>query len=234
MNNTENIIQYPEIGFVRYVHNKRAKNLSIRINQKGEVRVTIPRYVGFKKAETFLWSKKQWISHKLHEIRERSGSGVTLAPGDYITVRGKSIPAILKNENDTVEESIWRILQTEARDYLPGRVEALAKLHGFRFSGVKIRRMKSRWGSCTSKNSINLNSWLIMLPDRLSDYVILHELVHTIHRNHGPGFWETLDKLTAGDSKGLRKELRGEQIMLIHTKEKLGREGNGREGPVGP
>ncbi len=234
MNNTENIKQYPEIGFVRYVHHKRAKNLSIRINPKGEVRVTIPRYVSFRKAEAFVWSKKQWISRKLHEAREKAGPLTALAPGDMIRVRGTSIPIRLKNEHDTVEGAIWRILQAEARAFLPGRVEALAKMHGFRFSGIKIRRMKTRWGSCTAKNSINLNSWLIMLPDHLTDYVILHELVHTVHRHHGPGFWETLDKHVAGKSKELRKELRKEQIMLIHTENELGGEGNGVERPVRP
>ena len=78
--------------------------------------------------------------------------------------------------------------------------------------------MKSRWGSCTVKNGINLNSWLLMLPDYLSDYVILHELAHTRYRDHGPRFWEYLDVLTEGRSKELRKELRAQQIMLIDPK----------------
>jgi predicted metal-dependent hydrolase len=117
--------------------------------------------------------------------------------------------------SDGTEEAIWRILQVEALAYLPGRVEALAQKHGFRISGVKIRRMKTRWGSCSAKNGINLNSWLVMLPDHLSDYVILHELVHTGYKDHSAGFWESLDMLTGGHSKRLRKELRRQQIMSV-------------------
>ena len=58
----------------------------------------------------------------------------------------------------------------------------------------------------------------MMLPDYLSDYVILHELAHTRHRDQGPGFWGFLDSLTGGNSKQLRKELRAQQIMSINTK----------------
>ena len=218
MNKTENIVQYPELGIVHYVYQKRAKNLSIRINRQGDVRVTIPRYVGFRKAEAFVWSKKQWIEHKLQEIKEKAASAPVLSDGDQIEIRGRSHTIRLKGEQDTVEEAIWRMLLEEASLYLPERLNTLAKKHGLSYSGVKIRRMKTRWGSCTAKDSINLNSWLIMLPEYLSDYVILHELVHTLHRDHGPGFWKALDGLTGGRSKELRKELRAEQIMLIHTK----------------
>jgi predicted metal-dependent hydrolase len=77
--------------------------------------------------------------------------------------------------------------------------------------------MKSRWGSCTAKNSINLNSWLMMLPEHLSDYIILHELVHTRHRNHSQDFWNTLDQHLQGRSRELRKELRRYRIMGLQT-----------------
>ena len=217
MNKSENIIPYPEFGMVKYVQNRRARHLAIRINQQGEVRVTIPRYTSMKKAEAFLWSKKHWIMRKLQELQERSGEVRTLKEGDVLNVRGKSIPILLKSGGEPPEDAIWRILLEEAREYLPGRVEELARIHGFRISGVKVRRMKTRWGSCTAKNSINLNSWLVMLPDHLLEYVILHELVHTRHRDHSPRFWESLDRITGGRSKALRKELRGMQIMSINT-----------------
>ncbi|MEN8156382.1 MAG: SprT family zinc-dependent metalloprotease [Bacteroidota bacterium] len=217
MHKTENIIRYPDLGFVRYVRNRQAKNLSIRISRQGEVRVTVPRYVSFRKAEAFVGYKKQWISRKLHEIKARQGDAAVMKEGDQLKVRGKSIPICLTSGQESVEEAIWRILLKEAREYLPQRTEALANQYGFRISGVKVRRMKSRWGSCTPKDGINLNSWLIMLPDHLLDYVILHELVHTRHRDHGPGFWDALDTLTGGRSMELRRELREQQIMLIHA-----------------
>jgi predicted metal-dependent hydrolase len=213
MHKVENIVKYQDIGEVRYVNSSRAKNLSIRINQKGEVRVTIPRRVSRRKAELFLESKKQWIQTKLGQLKSVSGNGRMLNVGDVVYVRGKAIPIQLEKGEENVEDTIWRILHKEASAYLPDRVRELAAVHGFKISGVKIRKMKTRWGSCSVKNSINLNSWLMMLPEHLSDYVILHELVHTKHRDHSKKFWNALDSLINGSSKILRKELRNQRIM---------------------
>jgi len=215
MHKTENIVKYQEIGDVRYVQNRRAKNLSIRINQQGEVRVTIPRYISLRKAELFLMSKQHWILTRLSEISHVSRENRMLKEGDLIHVRMKAIPIRLKKGSADVEEAIWEILLLEARDILPGRVKELATYHGLGYSGVKIRRMKTRWGSCTAKNNINLNSWLVMLPEHLADYVILHELVHTRYRDHSKRFWDALDRITGGSSKMLRKELRGQRIMFF-------------------
>ncbi len=215
MNKTENILHCPDVGRVRFVRNRRAKNLSIRINRQGEVRVTVPGFVSLKKAEAFLLSKKHWVVARLGELMP--GMERTVNEGDTLYVRGKEITVELKSRSDNMEDAIWRILQVEARAYLPGRVDALARKHGFRISGVKIRKMKTRWGSCSAKNGINLNSWLVMLPDHLSDYVILHELVHTRYKDHSPGFWESLDRITGGQSKTLRKELRRQQIMSVYA-----------------
>jgi len=160
-------------------------------------------------------SKKHWILVKLSEINHASHENRVLNEGDLIHVRGKAIPIMLKKDSSNVEEAVWAILLREAHDKLPDRVKELAAYHGFTCSGVKIRRMKTRWGSCTPKNTINLNSWLVMLPEHLSDYVILHELVHTRYRDHSKRFWEALDRITGGSSKMLRKELRGQQIMFF-------------------
>ncbi len=218
MNKSENIVYYREMGNVRYVYNRRAKNLSIRINQQGEIMVTIPRYVSFKRAEAFLASKKQWIIRKISELKQLEDTRQELNEGDLLSVREKSIPIVLQKDGERIEDAIWRILLEEGRAYLPERVATLAALYGFKVSGVKIRKMKTRWGSCTVKNSINLNSWLMMLPDHLVDYVILHELVHTIHRDHSMKFWEALDNITGGSSKDLRREIRSQRIMLINSK----------------
>jgi hypothetical protein len=121
---------------------------------------------------------------------------------------------LLRGDED-VESAIWRILQKEALLYLPGRVAELSEIHGYKISGLKIRKMKSRWGSCTARKSINLNSWLMMLPEYLSDYVILHELAHTRIPDHSQQFWEELDGVTGGLSLQYRRELRRQQIMCF-------------------
>ena len=91
MNKQENIVCYKEIGEVSYVKNRRARNLSIRINRKGELRVTVPGYVSIRKAEAFLWSRKIWILEKLAEININSSLFKEPEVGDQVILRGKKI-----------------------------------------------------------------------------------------------------------------------------------------------
>jgi len=215
MNKRENIVLYKDIGEVRYVKNRRAKHLSIRINQQGETRVTVPAYMSMHRAEAFLITRKQWIQTKLAKIRIAAEQVRKPEAGELIRIRGKEVQINLQYNEQSGEEALWRILRQEARLYLPERVRYLAETYGLKYSGLKIRRMKTRWGSCTAKSSINLNSWLVMLPDHLSDYVILHELVHTLHKDHSPKFWDALDRFTYGRSRELRKELKTRGIMVL-------------------
>ena len=83
----------------------------------------------------------------------------------------------------------------------------LAEKYGLSFADLRVKNLKTRWGSCSSVNNINLNIHLMRLPEHLIDYVILHELAHTIHKNHGKGFWQTLDKFS-GNARLLAKEMR--------------------------
>ena len=73
--------------------------------------------------------------------------------------------------------------------------------------------MKTRWGSCTAKNNINLNMLMTYLPKKIQDYVILHELLHTRIKDHGKGFWLELDRLT-GNAKGIQKKLKEKYILF--------------------
>ena len=199
------------------MHNRRARNMSIRISPRGEIRVTVPGLVSQRKAERFVASRREWIQRKVEEVRDRQASVRRLQEGDCLNVRGKEIAVLFHGPDESMEDAIWRILLEEAREYLPVRTRELAQTHGFRITGVKVRKMQTRWGSCSAKNAINLNTWLMMLPDHLSDYVILHELVHTLHKDHSPRFWRTLDQYTDGSSRELRKELRTQQIMSVYA-----------------
>jgi hypothetical protein len=212
----QNILHYKGIGEVYYVRSSRARNLSIRINHQGEVKVTMPRFVSEHSAERFFLSKQPWVLKRLNGLKNRDCSKSMPAEGGTILIRGREYPVQLLRGDENVEAAIWRILRREALCYLPGRVVELSEKYGFKISGLKIRRMKTRWGSCTARKSINLNCWLMMLPEHLSDYVILHELVHTRIPNHGQRFWEELDGVMGGLSKKYRRELRNHQIMCFH------------------
>ena len=99
----------------------------------------------------------------------------------------------------------WRI---EAQSYLPTRIHQIAQQLGLKYGTVTIRNSRSRWGSCSVRNDISLSLHLMKLPDALIDYVIIHELCHTIHKNHGPRFHQLLDRLTGGQDRTLRRQLK--------------------------
>lgn len=108
-------------------------------------------------------------------------------------------------------EMAWR---AEARAILPGRTETLAAAHGFRYRSLTPRNTRTRWGSCSARDDISLSIKLMKLPDHLIDYVILHELCHTVHKNHGPRFHQLLDRITSGKHIALRRELHAHTPLL--------------------
>ena len=97
---------------------------------------------------------------------------------------------------------------------LTERLKYLAEKHGYTYNRVFIGNQKTRWGSCSSKNNISLNMKLVLLPDELMDYVILHELVHTHRKDHGKAFWAEMDKLVV-DGKKMTSRLRKYRISLF-------------------
>jgi predicted metal-dependent hydrolase len=101
-----------------------------------------------------------------------------------------------------------------ARKRLVDRLDYLALKHGFQYNRVFIRNQKTRWGSCSGKNNINLNVNLVRLPDELMDYTILHELVHTRVKNHGKRFWAQLERLL-GDAAKLDRALNDYNYLLF-------------------
>jgi predicted metal-dependent hydrolase len=110
-----------------------------------------------------------------------------------------------------------RALKTEAEKLLPYRLEDLARIHGYRYKSLRIKKLTSRWGSCSSVGEITLSIYLIQLPWELIDYVILHELAHTKHLNHSRAFWDHL-KQTAASALTARKQIKQYQLSIIPTR----------------
>ena len=115
-----------------------------------------------------------------------------------------------------VQKTFWNginyFLQKEAKRLLPERTKQLAMKYGFTLSSVKIQSSKSRWGSCSQRKSINLSYYLMLTPAHLVDYVILHELCHTVEMNHSHKFWDLMDKVTDNKSDALKNELKSFQM----------------------
>lgn len=134
----------------------------------------------------------------------------------YVTLKEQVLyiacPASTHFESEIVQRQLNQIIQKalrhEAHRLLPERLKSLAQQHGFIYKTLKINSSKGRWGSCSSKQNINLSLSLMLLPWHLIDYVLLHELCHTKEMNHGEKFWALMDQVTAGKARMLRAELR--------------------------
>jgi predicted metal-dependent hydrolase len=102
----------------------------------------------------------------------------------------------------------------KAQKTLMTKLHVLAKKHRFTYSKVSVRNQKTRWGSCSNKNTISLNMKLVALPEELIDYVILHELVHTRIHDHNWRFWAELSKHVE-DAEALASRLREYHLRLL-------------------
>ena len=106
-----------------------------------------------------------------------------------------------------VKESAIAMLRYEAKKRLPSIVKEIADANGFKYSTVKINSAQTRWGSCSSKGSLNFSLFVMLMPLHLIRSVIVHELCHTKHMNHGESFWALFDKVYGVSHKIVDKEI---------------------------
>ena len=109
-----------------------------------------------------------------------------------------------------------KALRHEAKRLLPQRIKTLSQQHGFVFNEIKINNSQTHWGSCSSKKNISLSLSLMLLPWFLIDYVLLHELCHTVEMNHSDSFWELMNQVTDNKALALRQRLK--QYAILKTK----------------
>lgn len=133
-------------------------------------------------------------------VRNVNGEMVIYCPEDT-DFRREEVQTLIRS-------AIVRAMKKAAEAYLPPLLDTWAERFGLTYRKVRITGARSRWGSCSAARSISLSCYLMLLPARLMDYVILHELAHTREMNHGPRFWELMDAMTEGQALRLRKELR--------------------------
>lgn len=147
------------------------KTLSITITEQGELFIKAPLSLSEGKIEHFLNQKRFWI-YKQTKYR-------------------------LENQEQRVvrsEEEIKRLREL-AREILTGKTEYYAQLLNVQYQRIRIGDQKTRWGSCSSKGTISYNWHLILMPERIIDYVVVHELCHILEMNHSPRFWNKVGEM---------------------------------------
>lgn len=192
---------------------KQVKNINMRISSKGEVVVSANPFVPMDKIDDFVSSKVSWIVKHQKSMQERSQK--SMIDDKHIVLFGNSLKIRkttgkynhVSYDKDTLyvhcreqadpEKVIRQFLDKLCRDVFLDiatlTFRSLSDYH-LEFPDVKIRDMKSRWGSCTpAKNSITLNRKLIHYPFELIEYVVLHEFVHFIQPNHSKAFYNIIE-----------------------------------------
>ena len=171
------------IGEVLFERSRRARHMNISVKPFKGVRVAVPEGLSLQNALEFVHSRLNWI---------------------------QTSQARMKQYEQNVETSsavTGKIDRAKAGSKIKRRLNHLAHKYGFSCNRVFIRNQRTRWGSCSRHNNISLNMKIVLLPEELMDYVILHELVHTKIKNHSAKFWAELENYVQ-DGKKLASKLK--------------------------
>ena len=194
----------------RIIRSKR-KTLSLTINENAELVIRAPLRLSIKKIQDFINEKESWINRKQAIIQNQikdvtSNQNKLLYLGSLfpININQSATKDLMFTgeefiansiEPNPLSLSIKKWYKKKFREIAIPRVTYFARQHNLMVNQVRIKNQKTMWGSCSSKNNINLNYLLLMAPMKVIDYVIIHELVHTIHRNHSIELWSSVESI---------------------------------------
>lgn len=216
-------------------YRKNSRYLRLSIADDGQLRLSLPRLYSLKYAKRYVSKHYDWIHKKRRELEStrrfrllRNGTKLgryrlaitsNLLNASSVKLKDQtitiSLPQVQANQidNQYTQDEIKRLikdcLRSKAKQRLIPRAKQLAALHNISLGNIRIKTQRSRWGSFSTKNNLNLNAQLLLLPDPLIDHVILHELAHSKHQGHGADFKRLLnrwDKQAKENAKSLRKQ----------------------------
>lgn len=227
-------VQDPELGQIIFTVNPRSRRIFLRLIADG-VRITLPSERFYQDGLRFLEQSRGSLLLKKEKRQCRIDEEHPLKTLTFTTrvlpanrpqlffrladgVLAIEYPVQKKVASPVVQAAIRKgvvyFMRQAAKRELPPLLKGLAVRNGFRYTSVKIQSSQTRWGSCSHVNSINLSLFLLLLPKHLIEYVLLHELCHTVEHNHSERFWVLLQSV-APDSDRLKKELSQHSIRHI-------------------
>ena len=207
----------------------KRKTLSVSVNSVGQVIVRAPLRYPDEKIAAFLVDKESWIlKHKTRilsvgiSLPTETIDGysllilgqphtVLLTDGSRIHLDGERKAIEIPRKN--AEERLRRWLKENARRIFAQRVQALAEEMGLAYQSLALSSARTTWGTCTGDNRLRLNFRLLYAPKAVIEYVIVHELCHTVYHDHSKAFWA----MVAGaipDYKSRRKWLKDRGALL--------------------
>jgi len=206
------------------------RTYSLEINKQGKLVVRVPKHFTNNDIKRILEDKRKWIvsnytlrNQRIDEAKKMKENKV-FYHGELIDIEYAPLDKfLLKHENGRVyidieyksryKDVLYNWLRINAKSYLPPKTIELAKKYNFKINDIRIKEQKRRWGSCSNKKNINLNWRLIMANDRIIDYIIIHELSHTIELNHSDKFWKIVENILP-NYREIEKELTEIEYLL--------------------
>ena len=202
----------------------KRKTLSISINENAQLIVRAPNRISDARIQEFINEKSSWIIKNKNLIKLRlqnteKDQNNLLYLGEYFPIKknikslkkvsfnGEEFITNLENQSQLSNAlKIW--YKDKFKELAIPRLNYFVDKYDLTVNQVRLKRQKTLWGSCSSRNNINLNFLLIMAPLKVIDYVIIHELVHTIHKNHSDNFWSAVEDIMPNykDPKNWLKE----------------------------
>ena len=203
----------PEVHIDQLIRSKR-RTISLEIDHDGSLIVRVPHQAPIEEIHALVNSKKNWIIKKQNLAFElaQEAPPKQFVDGELFLYLGKSHPLnIVADQVDPLvlngnfllaaesQESARQIFEKwyrkQAAQVIKPRTSFLAEQNGFTYSVIRINSAKTRWGSCGPKGSLNFPYRLVMAPEDVIDYVIVHELVHLRTRNHSKNYWDAVRKI---------------------------------------
>lgn len=198
------------IGFiVNIIKSKRRKTMALKVDAKG-VSAHIPSSLPLATVKIFIDKKTNWIQKKLAQqrtVQEKQfvDDETFLFLGEETTFHlyDTDSPPYIKKSASKIEfygrlnklsklvirTALINWYKKQAESYLTARTQWFSDITGLHPTSITIKSYKARWGSCSSNGDINFNWQLVLAPQDIIDYVIIHELCHLTHHNHSPKFW---------------------------------------------
>lgn len=195
------------------IRSKR-KSIAIYITKEATVEVRAPLKMAKSDIDRFVVSKQNWVCKHLaaREQQIENKAAFALNYGDSVPAQGKAYPITAKDGNkagfdgkcfflppglppDEIKHAVIQVYRLLAKRLLSNKIIYYEKISGLVPASVKINGAKTRWGSCSGKNSINFSWRLIMADDDVIDYVVVHELAHIKEHNHSARFWATVSAI---------------------------------------
>ena len=171
------------------------KTIAIEVRTDLRVIVRAPKRASNREIMKFVEQKQDWIAKHLAQMQIR-------------------YEEVWRRKEELFTDDDIRKMKDEAKKIIPDRVKYYADIMGVTFGKITIKNQKTRWGSCSSKGNLNFNCLLMLTPERVRDYVVIHELCHLRQMNHSKLFWAEVEKVMP-DYKVYRQWLSQNGNMLI-------------------